>query len=85
MTLVDILKATNNFCKTKIISDGGYGTVYRATLGDGKTVRIKKLNQDKTEGQREFSAEMETLGKLKHQNLVPLLKYCSYGGKKVIV
>ncbi|XP_052188014.1 leucine-rich repeat receptor protein kinase EMS1 [Diospyros lotus] len=85
LTLVDILEATNNFCKTNIIGDGGFGTVYKATLSDGKIVAVKKLNQAKAEGHREFLAEMETLGKVKHPNLVPLLGYCSFGDEKLLV
>ncbi|KAK6155749.1 hypothetical protein DH2020_009997 [Rehmannia glutinosa] len=85
LTLVDILEATNNFCKANIIGDGGFGTVYKATLPDGKVVAVKKLSQAKTQGQREFLAEMETLGKVKHRNLVSLLGYCSYGEEKVLV
>lgn len=85
LTLADILEATNNFCKTNIIGDGGFGTVYKAQLPGGKTVAVKKLNQAKTQGHREFLAEMETLGKVKHPNLVPLLGYCSFGDEKVLV
>ncbi|XP_050387521.1 leucine-rich repeat receptor protein kinase EMS1-like [Argentina anserina] len=85
LTLVDILEATNNFCKTNIIGDGGFGTVYKATLSNGKTVAVKKLSEYKTQGQREFIAEMETLGKVKHQNLVSLLGYCSIGEEKLLV
>ncbi|KAM1407257.1 hypothetical protein ACFXTH_001841 [Malus domestica] len=85
LTLVDILEATNNFCKTNIIGDGGFGTVYKATLSDGKTVAVKKLSEYKTQGHREFIAEMETLGKVNHQNLVPLLGYCSLGEEKLLV
>ncbi|PON50816.1 Mitogen-activated protein kinase kinase kinase [Parasponia andersonii] len=85
LTLVDILEATNNFCKTNIIGDGGFGTVYKATLPDGKIVAVKKLSEAKTQGEREFIAEMETLGKVKHQNLVPLLGYCSIGEEKLLV
>ncbi|KAL7146365.1 hypothetical protein ABFS83_06G035800 [Erythranthe nasuta] len=85
LTLVDILEATNNFCKSNIIGDGGFGTVYKALLPDGKIVAVKKLSQAKAQGQREFLAEMETLGKVKHRNLVSLLGYCSYGEEKVLV
>lgn len=85
LTLADILHATNNFCKTKIIGDGGFGTVYKAVLPDGRTVAIKKLGASTTQGNREFLAEMETLGKVKHPNLVPLLGYCSFGGEKLLV
>ncbi|KAJ0099182.1 hypothetical protein Patl1_20094 [Pistacia atlantica] len=35
LTLDDILEATNNYCKTNIIGDGGFGTVYKATLPFG--------------------------------------------------
>ena len=85
LTLADILHATNNFCKTNIIGDGGFGTVYKATLSDGRIVAIKKLGASTTQGTREFLAEMETLGKVKHQNLVPLLGYCSFGDEKLLV
>ncbi|CAM6055754.1 unnamed protein product [Sphagnum tenellum] len=85
LTLADILLATNNFCKTNIVGDGGFGTVYKAILPDGKTVAIKKLGAARTQGNREFLAEMETLGKVKHRNLVPLLGYCSFGEEKLLV
>ncbi|KAL2527260.1 Leucine-rich repeat receptor protein kinase EMS1 [Abeliophyllum distichum] len=85
LTSVDIVEATNNFCKANIIGDGGFGTVYKATLPGGKTVAVKKLSRAKAQGHREFIAEMETLGKVKHRNLVPLFGYCSYGEEKVLV
>jgi serine/threonine protein kinase len=34
---------------------------------------------------REFTAEMETLGKIKHHNLVPLLGYCKIGEERLLV
>ncbi|KAJ0085217.1 hypothetical protein Patl1_07456 [Pistacia atlantica] len=49
LTLVDIIEATNNFCKTNIIGDGGFGTVYKATLPDEKSVAVKKLSKAKTQ------------------------------------
>ncbi|KAJ1375981.1 Serine-threonine/tyrosine-protein kinase, catalytic domain [Sesbania bispinosa] len=45
----------------------------------------RKLSEAKTQGRREFMAEMETLGKVKHQNLVALLGYCSLGEEKLLV
>ncbi|CAI0403433.1 unnamed protein product [Linum tenue] len=77
--------ATNNFRETNIIGDGGFGTVYKATLRNGNKVAVKKLSQAKAQGDREFVAEMETLGKVKHQNLVSLLGYCSFGEEKLLV
>lgn len=89
LSLADILHATNGFCKANIIGDGGFGTVYKAVLPpDGRTVAIKKLayvRDHEQEGTRHFVAEMETLGKVKHPNLVPLLGYCSLGHHKLLV
>ena len=85
LTLADVLLATNGFCKRNIVGDGGFGTVYKAELPDGRIVAIKKLGQGLSQGNREFLAEMETLGKVKHQNLVPLLGYCSFGEEKLLV
>ena len=86
LTLADLLLATDNFSKTNIIGDGGFGTVYKANLPDGRFVAIKKLGYGSTQqGNREFLAEMETLGKLRHRNLVHLLGYCSFGEEKLLV
>ncbi|KAJ0087121.1 hypothetical protein Patl1_07478 [Pistacia atlantica] len=49
LTLVDIIEATNNFCKTNTIGDGGFGTVCKATLCDEKSVAVKKLSEAKTQ------------------------------------
>jgi serine/threonine protein kinase len=85
LTLADVLRATNGFCKTNIIGDGGFGTVYKAHLPDGRVVAVKKLGHGLSQGNREFLAEMETLGKVKHRHLVPLLGYCSFGEEKLLV
>jgi serine/threonine protein kinase len=50
-----------------------------------KTVAVKKLCEAKTQGHQEFIAEMETLEKVKHQNLVPLLGYCSFDEENLLV
>jgi serine/threonine protein kinase len=87
LTLADLLLATDNFSKGNIIGDGGFGTVYKARLPDGRIVAIKKLGYggSSQQGNREFVAEMETLGKLRHRNLVHLLGYCSFGDEKLLV
>ncbi|CAN1180599.1 Leucine-rich repeat receptor protein kinase EMS1 [Linum perenne] len=89
VTLSNILEGTNNFCNSNIIGDGGFGTVYKAKLvtkkNDILVVAVKKLSHSKAQGDREFMAEMETLGKVKHKNLVSLLGYCSLGEEKLLV
>jgi serine/threonine protein kinase len=52
---------------------GGSGSIYKAVLGDGRTVVIKKLAISKP--QREFEREVEPLGRIKHRNVVALRGY----------
>ncbi|CAN6230703.1 unnamed protein product [Urochloa humidicola] len=82
----DILKATDNFNDVHIIGHGGFGTVYGAALPEGRKVAIKRLyGNQQFLGDRQFLAEMETIGKVKHHNLVPLLGYCTRGGERFLI
>ncbi|KAL5577733.1 hypothetical protein UlMin_019432 [Ulmus minor] len=85
LTFAHLLKATNGFSSESLIGSGGFGEVYKAQLHDGCVVAIKKLIQVTGQGDREFMAEMETIGKIKHRNLVPLLGYCKIGEERLLV
>ncbi|TYK12979.1 protein BRASSINOSTEROID INSENSITIVE 1 [Cucumis melo var. makuwa] len=85
LTFADLLEATNGFHNDSLIGSGGFGDVYKAQLKDGSTVAIKKLIHVSGQGDREFTAEMETIGKIKHRNLVPLLGYCKVGEERLLV
>ncbi|BFG17348.1 hypothetical protein CerSpe_036220 [Prunus speciosa] len=80
-----LIEATNGFSADSLIGCGGFGEVFKATLKDGTSVAIKKLIRLSCQGDREFMAEMETLGKIKHRNLVPLLGYCKIGEERLLV
>ncbi|KAG9141885.1 hypothetical protein Leryth_009269 [Lithospermum erythrorhizon] len=80
-----LIEATNGFSAATLIGSGGFGEVFKATLKDGSSVAIKKLIRLSYQGDREFMAEMETLGKIKHKNLVPLLGYCKIGEERLLV
>ncbi|XP_068653198.1 brassinosteroid LRR receptor kinase-like [Aristolochia californica] len=85
LTFADLLEATNGFHDDSLIGSGGFGDVYEAQLKDGSVVAIKKLIHISGQGDREFTAEMETIGKIKHRNLVPLLGYCKVGEERLLV
>ncbi|KAL5555825.1 hypothetical protein UlMin_038061 [Ulmus minor] len=85
LTFADLLEATNGFHNDSLIGKGGFGDVYKAQLKDGSIVAIKKLIHISGQGDREFTAEMETIGKIKHRNLVPLLGYCKVGEERLLV
>ncbi|KAJ4824684.1 hypothetical protein Tsubulata_015029 [Turnera subulata] len=85
----DILKATGNFSDTRIIGKGGFGTVYKGVLPDGRQVAVKKLQREGIEGEKEFRAEMEVLSGngfgWPHPNLVTLYGWCLDGSEKILV
>ncbi|WOK92954.1 receptor-like protein kinase BRI1-like 3 [Canna indica] len=85
LTFAHLLEATNGFSADSLIGSGGFGEVYKARLKDGSVVAIKKLIHVTGQGDREFTAEMETIGKIKHRNLVPLLGYCKIGEERLLV
>ncbi|KAF8689320.1 hypothetical protein HU200_042117 [Digitaria exilis] len=85
LTFTQLIEATNGFSAGSLVGSGGFGEVFKATLKDGSCVAIKKLIHLSYQGDREFTAEMETLGKIKHRNLVPLLGYCKIGEERLLV
>ncbi|KAF3774271.1 Serine/threonine-protein kinase BRI1-like 1 [Nymphaea thermarum] len=85
LTFAHLLDATNGFSAESLIGSGGFGEVYKARLKDGHVVAVKKLIHVTGQGDREFMAEMETIGKIKHRNLVPLLGYCKIGEERLLV
>ncbi|KAL9247231.1 hypothetical protein vseg_020684 [Gypsophila vaccaria] len=85
LSIVDILKATNNFNQENIIGCGGFGLVYKATLDDGVKVAVKKLSGDMCLIEREFKAEMDVLSLAQHENLVSLMGYCVHDGLRLLM
>jgi serine/threonine protein kinase len=83
ISMTELVHATKNFSANLIVGDGSFGLVYRAQLSNGSTVAIKRL--DPGAFLREFRAEMETLGKVQHRNIVKFLGYCISGPDRLVV
>ncbi|XP_022031586.2 G-type lectin S-receptor-like serine/threonine-protein kinase LECRK3 [Helianthus annuus] len=74
----ELKKATNGFKQE--LGRGSFGTVYKGSLYKGKKpIAVKRLEKVVDEGEREFRAEMQVIGKTHHKNLVRLLGYCAEG------
>jgi serine/threonine protein kinase len=72
----EMAKATNNFCDSSVIGQGGYGKVYKGILDDGIVVAIKRAHEETLQGSKEFCTEIELLSRLHHLNLISLVGYC---------
>lgn len=83
--MIDLVNATRNFSPDLIVGDGSFGLVYKANLPMGVTVAVKKLSADAFQGYREFRAEMETLGKIRHENIVKFFGYCATGSDRILI
>ena len=59
--------------------------VYKAVLPDSRVVAVKKLVGRGKQSEREFRAEIETVGKVNHPHLVQLLGYCRTKEGKLLV
>lgn len=58
-----------------VIGRGGAGVVYHGKMPGGAEIAVKKLLG--RGGDHGFRAEVETLGKIRHRNIVRLLAFCS--------
>lgn len=85
VSMNEVIVATKNFSPDLIVGDGSFGFVYKAKLVNGPIVAIKKLDPDAFQGFREFRAEMETLSKLRHKNLVRILGYCVSNADRILI
>ncbi len=83
----ELEEGTNGFSDKRILGSGGFGEVYKAILKDGTVVAVKKLSHaiDCKGELGDFKAEMETIGKTKHPNLVSLLGYCKTNNERFLV
>ncbi|WMV45064.1 hypothetical protein MTR67_038449 [Solanum verrucosum] len=73
----DLYKATKGFKESELIGVGGFGAVYKGVLPtNGAEVAVKKISSNSLQGMREFAAEIESLGRLRHKHLINLQGWC---------
>ncbi|KAG8648993.1 putative L-type lectin-domain containing receptor kinase V.2 isoform X2 [Manihot esculenta] len=73
----DLFIATKGFRHRQLLGKGGFGRVYRGILPFSNVqIAVKRISHDSRQGMREFVAEIATIGRLRHPNLVRLLGYC---------
>ncbi|CAN6806094.1 unnamed protein product [Brassica oleracea] len=82
----ELATATKNFRQECLLGEGGSGRVYKGTLqSTGQLVAVKQLDKHGLHGTKEFQAEVLSLSKLEHPNLVKLIGYCADGDQRLLV
>lgn len=74
-TFDDIMRITENLNEKYIIGYGASSTVYKCVLKNSRPMAIKRLYTRYPNDMREFETELETVGRIKHRNLVSLHGY----------
>ncbi|KMZ63185.1 hypothetical protein ZOSMA_41G00280 [Zostera marina] len=73
--LVTIKLVTDNFSEANKLGEGGFGSVYKSTVEDGRDIAMKRLLSNSKQGIQEFKNEISLLIKLQHRNLVRSLGF----------
>ncbi|KAG1337840.1 L-type lectin-domain containing receptor kinase IV.1 [Cocos nucifera] len=82
----DLFKATKGFREENLLGFGGFGQVYKGVLPTSAIeIAVKKISHESRQGMREFVAEIVSMGRLRHRNLVQLLGYCRREGELLLV
>ncbi|KAH0887078.1 hypothetical protein HID58_063174 [Brassica napus] len=81
--LDDLKTATNNFSRSLMIGEGGFGGVFRGIIQSPEDPRkkieiaVKQLSRRGLQGHKEWVTEVNVLGVAEHPNLVKLIGYCA--------
>ncbi|KAD6119756.1 hypothetical protein R6Q59_025763 [Mikania micrantha] len=91
----ELRMATKNFHADSMLGEGGFGSVFKGWIdeqslkatqpGTGVAVAVKRLDPGSFQGQREWLAEVNYLGKISHPNIVRLIGYCMEGENRLLV
>ncbi|KAL5100584.1 hypothetical protein RYX36_004911 [Vicia faba] len=77
-------KATESFNDNNKLGHGGFGTVYKGVLPDGREIAIKRLYFNNRHRAADFYNEVNIISGVEHKNLVRLLG-CSCSGPESLL
>ncbi|KAJ1399501.1 Serine-threonine/tyrosine-protein kinase, catalytic domain [Sesbania bispinosa] len=77
-------KATESFHDSNKLGQGGFGTVYKGVLADGREIAIKRLYFNNRHRAADFYNEVNIISGVEHKNLVRLLG-CSCSGPESLL
>ena len=82
----DLYYATEGFQNKNLLGAGGFGKAYKGVLPSSKLdIAVKRVSHESRQGMKEFIAEVVSIGRIQHRNLVQLLGYCRRKGELLLV
>lgn len=78
--LPDLMKAA-----AEVLGNGVLGSAYKATIGNGMCVVVKRMREMNKTNRDAFDGEMRKLAKLRHKNILQLLAYHYRKEEKLMV
>ncbi|KAL6609552.1 hypothetical protein ACP70R_039521 [Stipagrostis hirtigluma subsp. patula] len=81
-TYSEVKRMTKSFAHK--LGKGGFGTVYKGNLPNGRAIAVKLLKNSNDDGQ-EFINEVASITRTSHVNVVTLLGYCLQGSKRALI
>ncbi|EOA40634.1 hypothetical protein CARUB_v100108951mg, partial [Capsella rubella] len=84
-TYSELKSATQDFDPSNKLGEGGFGSVYKGNLSDGREIAVKVLSVGSRHGKGQFVAEIVTISTVLHRNLVKLYGCCYEGDHRLLV
>ncbi|XP_057847459.2 L-type lectin-domain containing receptor kinase SIT2 [Cryptomeria japonica] len=82
----DLHIATKGFEEKQLLGSGGFSQVYSGVLPTNNLqVAVKRILRETDDGVKEFIAEISSLGRLQHRNLVQIRGFCRHENQLFIV
>ncbi|KAE8793632.1 stress-induced receptor-like kinase A1du [Hordeum vulgare] len=78
----DLVRATKNFSEK--LGGGGFGSVYKGVLNGSTSIAVKRLDGAR-QGEKQFRAEVSSIGLIQHINIVKLIGFCCEGDHRLLV
>ncbi|XP_058093971.1 receptor protein kinase-like protein ZAR1 [Magnolia sinica] len=68
-----------------VLGKSGLGIVYKVVLGNGIPVAVRRLGEGGGQRYKEFAAEIQAIGRVKHPNIVRLRAYYWASDEKLLI
>ncbi|CAA0841154.1 Protein kinase superfamily protein [Striga hermonthica] len=81
----ELKTATDDFSPANKIGEGGFGSVFKGKLRNGRMAAVKVLSSVSKQGLREFLTEIQVISDVNHENLVKLYGCCVEGNQRILV